>query len=176
MKERLPRFPAVLQVYAVIAVMFAGWTITSFLWKLSAWLLLLNLGEIFTIFSYAMAVNFVESLLVLLALLIAGALLPAYILREDFVVRGTILSIGLVGALMAFVGAEMQFDIESGFRLLIAPFAVLLLMALSLHLSSRSPVVRSATEWVSDHMVIFLFILMPFFVLLSLYVTIRNVL
>ena len=97
MRKRLPEFQSIIQVYAVIAVMFAGWTITAFLWKLSAWLLLLNLGEIFIIFSYAMVASFLESMIILLLLLIVCILLPARVLRDEFVVRGTILSVGLIG-------------------------------------------------------------------------------
>jgi hypothetical protein len=175
MRKRLPEFQSILQVYAVIAVIFAGWTITAFLWKLSAWLLLLNLGEITTIFSYAMAVNFLESLVVLLILLMMCALLPAHILREDFVVRGTILSIGLIVSLMAFVGFQMLFGIESGLLLLIAPLAVLILMIFILHRSSKQHRIRSMAIWLSDRVTVFLFILVPLYTVFSVYVIFRNV-
>jgi hypothetical protein len=176
MRTRLPNFQSVIQVYAVIAVMFAGWTITAFLWKLSAWLLLLNLSEIFTIFSYAMVVNFIESLIILMILLAACVLLPAYLLRDDFVVRGTILSLGLIGSLMAFVGAEMHFGFENGLRLLIAPLVVLFLMGFLLYRSSTYSRVRSLAMWFADRLLVFLFILVPLFVILSVYVIFRNVL
>ena len=175
MRTRLPDSRSILQVYGVTAVMFAAWTILAFLWKLSAWLLLLNLGEIFTIFSYAMAANFLESLLLLALLLAACALLPARILRDHFVVRGTILAIGLIAALMAFVGAEMWGEIRSSPGLLIAPFFVLLLTAVVLRLSSRLRVVSSAAWWLSDRITVFLFLLLPLFVILSTYVILRNI-
>lgn len=174
MFKSLPAFQHVLQVYAVIAVMFVGWTITAFLWKLSAWLLLLKLGEIFAIFSYAMAVNFIESLIVLLLLLIVCALLPARILRDDFVVRGTILSLGVTVSLMAFVGSQMQLGIQSGLLVLIAPLTVLLLMAFLLQRAAEYPRLRSMAISLSDRMVIFLFILMPLFALTTVYVIFRN--
>jgi len=175
MRKRLPKLQDILPVYAVIAVMFAGWTITSFLWKLSAWLLLLNLGEIFTIFSYAIAVNFLESLTILLMLLIASAMLPAHIFRDDFVVRGTILSIGLVGSLMGFVGSEMRFGMESRLRLWILPLVVLLLTVILLGRLPKLPSVRSTAIWLSDRMVVFLFLLVPLFTFLFLYVIVRNI-
>ena len=171
MQQRLPKILDILQVYAVIAVMFSGWTITAFLWKLSAWLLLLNLGEIFTLFSYAMAANFVESLIVLFLLLIACLLLPAHILRDDFVVRGTVLSIGLIGSLMAFVGFEMQFGFGMGTRLLIAPLVVLTFTTFVL----KASIMRSAVLWLSDRMTVFLFILLPLFAILFVYVILRNI-
>lgn len=176
MTKRLPQFPDVLQVYAVIAVMLAGWTITAFLWKLSAWLLLLNLVEIATIFAYAMAVNFLESLLMLLLLLGASVLLPAASLRDDFAARGTILAVGLITAMMAFVGFEMQFGIETGSLLWVVPLVVLLLTAFLLTRFSQRPSLRFAALWLSDRVVIFLFLLMPLFTLGAAYVLFRNVL
>ena len=175
MRRRLPEFQAILPVYAVIAALFAGWTITAFLWKLSSWLLVLNLSEIFAVFSYGMAVNLLESLIILFFLLAASVLLPAKLLRDDFVVRGTILSIGLIGALMAYLGAQMRFGSEVGFKLLIPPFVVLLLMAFVLSSLSTSPLLRSAAIWISDRLIIFLFILIPLFVVLSGYVIVRNI-
>lgn len=175
MRKRLPESQSILQVYAVIAVLFAGWTITAFLWKLSAWLLLLNLGEIFIIFSYAMAANFLESLIILLLLLIACILLPVSVLRDEFVVRGTILSIGMIGSLMVFVGSQMQFGIERGPLLWIAPLSVLLLMAFLLQRISKFHRVRSMAIWFCDRVVVFLLILMPLYVVASFYVIFRNV-
>lgn len=175
MRKRLPEFESIVQVYAVIAVLFAGWTITAFLWKLSAWFLLLNVGEILTIFAYAMAANFIESLILLSMLLAACILLPANLLRDDFLVRGTILSIGLIATLMAFVGSEMQFGVESGFLLLIAPLLVLSLMAFLLQRASQFQRVRSLAIWFSDRVVVFLLILAPLFVVASAYVIFRNV-
>jgi hypothetical protein len=174
MRTRLPDSRSILQVYAVIAAMFAGWTVLAFLWKLSAWLLLLTLGEIFNLFSYAMTANFLESLVVMLLLLAAGALLPARILRDDFAVRGTILAVGMIAALMAFLGSHMQFGMAAGLGLLIAPIVILLVMAILLASSARLRSVRSAALWLSDRMLVFLFILLPLFTTLSVYVLFRN--
>jgi hypothetical protein len=175
MLKRLPEFHAILQVYAVIAVLLSTWTIVAFLWKLSAWLLILNLGEIFTVFSYAMLINLVESLMVLFILLVLSALLPPRSLRDQFVVRGTILALGFVGSLMAFVRFHMQFGIESGARLLFGPIAVILLTALLLGFSSKIRFIASVTAWISDRLTVFLFILVPLFILLSAYIIFRNI-
>jgi hypothetical protein len=175
MLKRLPEFHAILQVYAVIAVLLSAWTIVAFLWKLSAWLLILNLAEIFTIFSYAMFINLVESLIVLFILLLVSALLPPRILRDHFVVRGTILALGFIGSLMAYVRFHKQFGIESGAGLLFGPTAVILLTALILGFSSKIRFIASVTAWISDRLTVFLFILVPLFLLLSAYVILRNI-
>ncbi len=175
MLKRFPNSRSILQVYAVIAFMLSAWTITAFLWKLSAWLLLLNIEEIFTIFSYSMLTNLLESLIVLLMLVMICTLLPPRFLRDDFIVRGTILAMGVIGSLMAYLGLYMQFGIDSAIKLLAGPFAVLLLMAFFLGFSSKFHWLRSATVWISDRLTVFLFILLPLFVILSTYVIFRNI-
>ncbi len=173
--KRLPESQSVLQVYAVIAVMLSGWTITAFLRKLPSWLLTLNMGEIFTVFSYSMVTNLLESLLVLLLILLSCFLLPSRILRDDFAVRGTLLAIGLIGALMAQMRIFMKFGIGNGTGLLVWPLAVLLLTALLLVFSARLGFLHSAVLWISDRLVVFLFILVPLFVFLFVYVIFRNI-
>lgn len=175
MQARLPNLQAVFQVYAVIAVMFSAWTITAFLWKLSAWLMILNLGEILTIFSYAMVTNLMESLLVLLFLLLICVLLPVSFLRDDFVVRGAILSAGIVGSLWAFVRLHMAFGMDAGLKLLLGPLAILLLTAIFLAGAPRFRFLHSAIAWISDRLTVFLYLLVPLFVVLSAYVVFRNI-
>jgi hypothetical protein len=175
MQTRLPKIQSITQVYAVIAVMFSVWTITAFLWKLSAWLLLLNLGEIFTIFSYAMLANFIESLMVLLFLLAICALLPSHVLRDDFTVRGTILAMGIIGSLMAFAGLHMQLGMELGNLAWVGPIVVIALTALLWSFSSKKRFVSTSIVWLSDRLTVFLLILVPLFVILSAYVIFRNI-
>lgn len=178
MLQRLPSRQALLQVYAVIAFMLSAWTITAFLWKLSAWLLILNLGEILTVFSYSMIANLVESLIVLLVILGMCVLFPASFLRDSFEVRGTILAIGLIGSLMAFVKFDMEFGVGMGLKLLLAPLAVLLLTVVLLGLSPKFHAVQwlhSVIRWIADRMLVFLYILVPLFVLVFAYLIFRNI-
>ena len=176
MSQRLPNFQAIVPVYAVTAVMLAGWTITAFLWKLSAWLLLLTLGEILTLFAYAMVTNFLESLIILGSLLLVCILLPRHLLRDHFAVRGTILAIGIIGALMVFVGLHRQFGIAGGAGLFLGPLTALLLTAVLLGLSARGMgTIQSAVLWISDRLIVFLFLLLPVFLVSSLYVVYRNI-
>jgi len=178
MLERLPNRQAILQVYAVIAVMLSGWTITAFLWKLSAWLLILNIGEIFTVFAYAMVVNLIEGLIVLLLLSMACVVLSPSFLRDHFVVRGTILAAGLIGSLIAFVRFHMEFGIQSGLKLLTGPLIVLLLTVILLNFPSRfrfGRFLHSAVLWISDRLIVFLYILVPLYIVLFTYIIYRNI-
>ena len=176
MRARFPQLRELVPVYAVISVMLSGWTIVAFLWKFSVWLLILTAGEIFTIFSYSMLTNLLEGISVLLILLVVCALLPRHFLRDDFVVRGTILSAGSIGSLMAFLGSYMQLGVEKAGNLLIGPLIMLLLTAFLLGYSSKFRSIRSAALWMSDRVTVFLFILVPLTLGLSLYVIFRMIL
>jgi len=175
MLKRLPNPQAVLQVYAVIAVMISGWTMIAFLRKLPSWLLTLNIGEIFTVFSYAMVTNLVESLIVIFLLLTVCFLLPPRFLCDHFVVRGTILSAGFIGSLIVLLELLKQFGIGGSFKLLFGPLALILLMAFLLVFSPKIRFVDSAVLWISDRLIVFLYILMPLYVILFTYVIFRNI-
>ncbi len=175
MLQRLPKSQAILQVYAVIAVTISGWTIIVFLRKLPSWLLTLNVGEIFTVFSYAMVTNLVESLIVILLLLTICFLLPSRVLRDHFVVRGTILSAGFIGSLIAILELLKEFGIGSSFKILFGPLAVILLTTLLLVFSSKIRFVHAFILWISDRLIVFLFILLPLYVILFTYVIVRNI-
>jgi hypothetical protein len=78
--------------------------------------------------------------------------------------------------LIAFVGSERQLGVEHGFLLLFPPVAVLSIMGFCLFRSASTPQVRSAVLWLSDRVTVFLFLLVPLFASLSIYVILRNLL
>ena len=174
MRSRLPSRQALLQVYAVIAVIFSAWTIPAFLWKLSAWMLILNMGELVTLFAYSMVANLIESFVILLLLLGLCILLPASLLRNDFVVRGSILAAGLIGALMAFVGFHMQLGIDRGQMLWLGPVLVLMLMIILLYFAPRATRMRSLITWISDRLTVFLYLLVPLYTVFLAYILFRT--
>jgi hypothetical protein len=173
MRNRFPAFRELVPVYAVISFLLSGWTIVAFLWKLPSWLLMLNGGEMMVIFSYSMLTNLLESLLVTLFLIVICVVLPSRFLYDDFVARGTILSAGLIGSLMAFLGSYMRFGMERFVYLLVAPLLVLVLTALALVFSARRGVLRSAALWISDRLTVFLFLIVPLTLVLSIYIAFR---
>jgi hypothetical protein len=158
----------------VIAVMFSAWTIPAFLWKLSAWMLILNMGELVTLFAYSMVANLIESFVILLLLLGLCILLPASLLRNDFVVRGSILAAGLIGALMAFVEFDMQLGIDRGQMLWLGPVSVLMLMVVLLYFAPRAARMRSLITWISDRLTVFLYLLVPLYTVFLAYILFRT--
>lgn len=175
LRKRLPELQPILQVYAVIAVMFSAWTIYLFLHKLPSWLLTLNAGEIFTVFSYSMVVNLIESLILLLLLLVICIVLPPRLLRDHFALRGTILSAGLIGSLMVALSLVRKFGIGGADRLWLGFLAIGLLTAFLLMFSPKIRLISSAILWLSDRLVVFLYVLIPLFAILFVYVLFRNI-
>ena len=173
--ERFPERDATLRVYAVIAVPIFGWTLVSWFWKLPSWLNFLTAGEITAVFFYAMLTAFVESQLVLSLMLLLCLLVPTRVLRDQFVVRGTWLAIGLTLAVLGngvwrgltrFTYLEVSLILWSMAGLGISVFLTIL--------STRVRFMARAAEWFSDRLTVFLYVLVPLAVLSIVVVFLRN--
>ena len=173
--RRFPKLPAILQVYAVVAVPIFAWTITSWLWKLPSWLNFLAPAEIAGIFSYAMLTALVESVMVGGILLFISFLLPPHIFRDQFIVRGTWLALGLAISILGngiwrgltrFTYVEISLILWSAVSLLV--IAWLTFISVRVHFMVR------AAEWISDRLIIFLYLLVPLSILSILIVMVRN--
>jgi hypothetical protein len=175
--RRFPTISAILPVYAVIAVPIFGWTITSWLWKLPSWLNFLTPGEIAAIFFYAILTAFVESILICSFLLLLCFILPSQMFRDQFVVRGTWIAIGLALSILGnggwrgmtrFTYAEVSLTFWS-----IASLILIILLTL---ISTKVHFMTYVADWISDRLIIFLYILIPLSILSILVVVFRNTL
>ena len=173
--RRFPSIPTILPVYAVIAVPIFGWTITSWLWKLPSWLNFLTSGEITAIFFYAILTAFIESLLVCSFLLLLCLLLPSQLFRDQFIVRGTWLAIGLAFAILGngiwrgitrFTYTEVSLTLWSMVSLI--PIVAVTMLSVRVRMMAR------LADWISDRLLIFLYILIPLSMISVLVVVIRN--
>ncbi|SRR6266511_1891178 len=173
--RKFPGISAILPVYAVIAVPIFGWTITSWLWKLPSWLNFLTPGEITAIFYYAILTAFVESILICIFLLLLCFLLPSQMFRDQFVVRGTWLAVGLALSILGngvwrgmtrFTYAEVSLAIWSS--------ASLIIIILLTFLSTKIRFMTVVADWISDRLIIFLYLLIPLSILSILVVLVRN--
>jgi hypothetical protein len=79
-------------------------------------------------------------------------------MRDDFTVRGSWTAIGLLGSLLIFVTLFIKFSVVM--MLYIIPWTVgaLALAGLLAFLSSRVAFMRSVALWLSDRLMIFLYI------------------
>lgn len=174
LKSRLPAFDAILPVFAVISFMVYGWTLVVFLWKVPSWMMFLTLGEILSVFAYSMTSALLESLAALAILLLASVLLPARWMRDVFVARGGVAALFGLGSIMLYMA-----------RLSVIGYAVLnylfqwmwIALGLTLLLVFLAPRLRfvvRAVAWISDRLIVFLFLLVPISLVSVIVVIVRN--
>jgi hypothetical protein len=173
--SRLPSMGQLTAVYGVIVLMIYSWTIYWYLWKLPSWLYFLTLGELLVTFSYAMVVNFIESLLVLLVPVLLSLLLPLRWFRDRFVAQGVILVVLLLIALMNYldiITGLQGFPPGLGWLVLV----VIMVIAFMIFLAGRIELFRKVVEEIGNRATIFIYIFLPISVLSIIVVLIRNVL
>ena len=158
--NRFPKQKEIAPVYAIIVLMVYGWTIFKFNYNLPGWLYFLNLGEIATVFAYSMVTNLLESLLVLLGVIAAAAILPRKWLLDAFAARGTGLSLLVLALLMYIAGRFASKDYYPADIIRWSP-AILILMVLIVYLVGRISFTRRALEFVADRAIVFLYLTVP---------------
>lgn len=176
MKSRLPDLASLTSVYAIIVVMFYGWSLIAFIWKLPSWLNYLSVGELLVILAYTLTSGLFESLSILGVLTLAAIILPGRLLRQDFIVRGVVIVVCLAGFGMAFLARYVRVGqgiVDVWGIWLIAAFSALAGM---LFVTNRWPPARRAIVWLADQTTIFLFILMPLSIISLFFVLYWNLL
>jgi len=173
MFKRLPSFPDIVPVYAVIASMFFAWSILQFFWYLPSWLYFMRLSDLAGVFSYVMASSFLESLAFLFILLLLGFVLPSAYLKDEFIVRGASISLVVIGAFMLY----FRLNVANQFKFPVPWYGILtILAALGVAiLSTKLRPIRQALTWLSDRLIVFLYILVPLSVLSLLVIAVRNI-
>ena len=172
--RNFPPLPDLIPVYSVITVMAYGWTLVAALWVLPSWALFLTVSEIFSLFAYIMTASLFESLVAIGALALTAAILPARWLKEDFVVRGTWLTIVLYSAMMIFHG--LNSGQEGGLvRFWNAwTLAAIAVAVMAVRLAGRLSALRGLARWLSDQLTVFLYLLLPLSLVSLLVVIGRN--
>ena len=176
LQRKIPLFPDILRVTSVIATFLYGWTILSWMWQVPSWLLSLTIGEVLSIFAYAMFNAMLESLFFLVCLLLLAFILPPRFLRDDFIVRASWVTVGTPGSMLIFFVGFNTIDSFPAQYITFWSLATLLLAALLAFLSARQPWMRAAALWLSDRLLIFLFLFAPITVISLLTILIRNIL
>jgi len=173
MLKRLPNFHAVVSVYAVIASMLFAWSLLLFFWYLPSWLHFMTIGDVIAVFSYVMAASFFESLTFLLFLLLLCFSLPSNYLRNEFIARGTSITLCVIGLIMIYLRVNNTYITN----ILFSRFGIwptLVAVAVSL-LLTKIHQVRWALISLSDRLTIFLYILIPLSLFSLLVIIIRNI-
>jgi len=174
--NRLPLFKDIIPVYAVIAFMIQVWAIGVLFQQLPSWSNFLSINEILAVVAYRIAESFMECLLVLGILLVMSFILPPRFFRNVFVVRGAAFVMCLLGSIILF---WKRFDSDPGVLMVdyiqFWTAGALLLASLFSYASAKIRAVSDFMDWVSDRMIVFLYILMPLSVVSLIMVLIRNV-
>ena len=122
----------------------------------------MNIGEILATFSYILATNLLESLVVLCAPIFMSILLPAKWFHDLFVVRGTALIVPGLGYLI-YIAYHFQSRNEYPAiffktRSVSLAFSILLVFVF---LAGKVNVLRKVIEFIADRAIIFLYIFIP---------------
>lgn len=174
LKSRLPAFDAILPILSVIAFLVYGWTLVVFLWKVPSWMQFLTFGEILVVLAYSMTAAMLESLAVLCILLLVCLLLPARWLRDVFVTRGTIAAIFGLSSIMLYMYRFSMVGYSFLVNLIRWSLAGLVVTLLFTYFSTRVRIVVRAAAWISDRMIVFLFLFVPVSLVSLLVVIYRN--
>ena len=162
--ERLPGWQKIAPVYAVIVLIVYGWSLLWYLWTFPSWLKFLTVSEILLTFSFVLATNLLESLLVLAPIVAISLLMPKRWFRDVFVARGAALAIAGLGSMMLLA---LQFrDIDDYpadlSTWLPAAVAVMLIVAV---VAGRLPFLRKGLEAFAERATVLLLISIPLSVL-----------
>ena len=163
LQARVPDKRNIVTVLAVAMFLVYTWTLFTSFWKLPSWLFFLQLGEILSIYAYAFAVNFCESILLLLIVLMVGLVLPRRWWTEDFVSKGFVLILIILGSATLHLALYRTPDTReifvNGQR---AWWIVTLLSGIALTwLTGKLSGVRRGLESMADRFVVFLYIYLP---------------
>jgi hypothetical protein len=130
---------------------------------LPSWLFFLQVGEILSIYAYAFVVNFIESILLLLIVLLPAILLPRQWWTDTFIPKGFALILIILGSALMHMSLYRTPDTRAMFvsGQLVWWMATSLIAIVLTWLVGRVNWVRSGLETMADRFVIFLYIYLP---------------
>jgi len=172
---RLPSNTDIMAVFAGAVFMVYSWTLYWSFYKIPSWLMFLDLGGILSIYAYAFIVNFLESVLLLSAALIASIVLPQGWWKKWFVPKGFVLSLIIVAS--AQIHMFLYRDPDTQVLFLYGQgtwwFSTLWVAFLVTWMVGRIPFFRKALIDFADRLVVFLYIYMPLTIVALLIVLVR---
>ena len=174
LKSRLPASSAIFPVFAVISFLVYGWTLVIFFWKIPSWLMFLTLDEIFANLAYALAAALLESLVILGLFLLVSILLPAAMMKDVFVTRGTVAALIGLGSIMLYMYRFSEVGYSFLDDLLLWTLSSLALTLLLTFLAPRLNFIVRLAAWISDRVTVFVYLFLPISLISLLVVIYRN--
>ncbi|MBI5933249.1 MAG: hypothetical protein HY867_06040 [Chloroflexi bacterium] len=174
LKSRLPPSSSILPVFAVISFLVYGWMLIIFFWKVPSWLMFLTLDEILVNLAYVLAAALLESLAILGLFLLVCILLPAAMMKDVFVTRGTVAALIGLGSIMLYMYIFSEVGYSFLDDLLLWTLSSLALTLLLTVPAPRLNFIVRLTAWTSDRVTVFVYLFLPLSALSLLVVISRN--
>jgi hypothetical protein len=174
LRKRLPPFHEISSFYATIVFLVYGWTSVAFFWKVPSWSYFLSPSEIVVILAYVLVSSLFESVLILFVFLLASLVLPSDWLSHRFVVRSSLIIFALTFWVALF---DLSSLVQLPTRSDVISFGIgfPLTAGLSILLANRTPLVRRLMIFVSDQLIVFLYLWLPLSLIGILIVILRIV-
>ena len=174
-RARIPDRRNIVTVFAVAMFLVYTWTLYTSFWKLPSWLFFLRAGEILSIYAYAFVVNFLESILLLLIVLVPAILLPPAWWTNAFIAKGLALILLILGSAALHLSRYPTPDTRPIFvHGQFLWWIITLLVAIILTwIAGGVKWIRSGLESMADRFVVFLYIYLPLTFLALIVVIIR---
>jgi hypothetical protein len=172
MLKRFPDRNSLISGYSILALLLYSWTFLTFFWKIPSWLFYLTPGEIGVLFAYAMTTAMLESLFWLAWLALASFVLPARILRNEFVARSGWFSLTFFVMLMIYLipALELQQNVRASISWVAIAFSAALLTTFFL---GRLPIMSNLILALAERASVMLYIYLPLSLVCFLIVLIR---
>jgi hypothetical protein len=172
---RIPDKRNIVTVFAVAMFLVYTWTLFTSFWKLPSWMFFLKLGEILSIYAYAFVVNFLESSLLLLIVLLPALFLPRPWWKDTFISRGLALILIILGSGALHMSLYRTPDTRAVFvsGQLMWWVATMLIAVLLTWIAGSVKWLRSGLEIMADRFIVFLYIYLPLTVLAFIIVVAR---
>lgn len=172
--KKIPSLDDIAAVYAVIVVMIYAPTINLFFWKLPSWVLFSTLGDLLNIFFYAITVNFIESLMVIAAVVFLCMVLPSKWFYDHFCAKGVMLVLLTLGFLI-YLGSRMQPEMPFPWDLVRGSPVIFLCILVAVFLLDKIDRLGGFLQALANRFVVFLFLSIPVSVVALLVVFMRNI-
>ena len=168
--NRLPRLAEIFPVLGLIMFMLYGWTFGAFSWMTSGWVKYLPIQDIGALFCYSILSDFLESLMVLLFLELLSLLLPLKFFRDDFIFRGSLSALCIVGFFILLTINQVPYE-----QLPIYTLSSLILWVILHFILGYLWIARQIIESIANRAIIFLYLLLPLTLIAFLVVVFRNI-
>jgi len=172
-KRKLPLWSEVQAVFGLLVFAVFSWSIRGFLYKLSAFLLYHNLGDIFGIFSYMMGIALLESAIIMLVLLSLAVILPKEWFRTRFGYKASLLTL-VAGSTMIYLQSILTFRLPSVRTLILLLAIPLAVWIVLLFLVTKVKSFRVVLDFVLDRVSVFLYLYVPLGIIGLVVVAFRN--